>query len=162
MPGVLSGRYNLGLGGVGPGYPGAPEEDERNPFAFKQSMLGPSAYSPEAFAATAARSTLPPVEVPDYSVPATDAYNEATEYGATDPMNPSNFTLATPDKKIAGPQFKKAPSKLRKKGKAALQAVAQPSDGDAIFFVARGNGAHYFSATYAEHSAAVRKYQLRR
>ena len=54
------------------------------------------------------------------------------------------------------------PTPIAMPGKAALQAVAQPSDGDAIFFVARGNGAHYFSATYAEHSAAVRKYQLKR
>ena len=54
------------------------------------------------------------------------------------------------------------PTPIAMPGKAALDAVAQPSEGDAIFFVARGNGAHYFSATYAEHSAAVRKYQLQR
>ena len=54
------------------------------------------------------------------------------------------------------------PTPIAMPGKAALEAVAYPADGDAIFFVARGNGAHYFSATYAEHSAAVRKYQLRR
>ena len=54
------------------------------------------------------------------------------------------------------------PTPIAMPGKAALEAVASPADGDAIFFVARGNGAHYFSATYAEHLAAVRKYQLKR
>ena len=54
------------------------------------------------------------------------------------------------------------PTPIAMPGKAALDAVAHPSGGDAIFFVARGNGAHYFSATYAEHTAAVRKYQLKR
>lgn len=54
------------------------------------------------------------------------------------------------------------PTPIAMPGKAALEAVAQPADGDALFFVARGNGAHYFSATYAEHLAAVRKYQLKR
>lgn len=127
MPGILSGRYqnNLGFGGVGPGQVSDGEEDPRFP-RFQQSMLGPSAYSPEAFAAahSAAQVGVDSPVVPDYSVPATDAYNEATEYGATDPMNPSNFSPTKADQKIAGPQFKKAPSKLRKKGKAALQAYS--------------------------------------
>lgn len=52
------------------------------------------------------------------------------------------------------------PTPIAMPGKAALEAVAHPAGGDALFFVARGNGAHHFSATYAEHSAAVRKYQL--
>lgn len=54
------------------------------------------------------------------------------------------------------------PTPIAMPGKAALDAVAHPGGGQALFFVARGNGAHHFSATYAEHSAAVRKYQLRR
>ena len=54
------------------------------------------------------------------------------------------------------------PTPIALPGKAALLAAAHPAAGDALFFVARGNGAHYFSATYAEHSAAVRRYQLRR
>ncbi len=47
----------------------------------------------------------------------------------------------------------------------ALMAAAQPADGDALYFVAvgDGSGAHAFSATYAEHNAAVARYlqQLR-
>jgi UPF0755 protein len=54
------------------------------------------------------------------------------------------------------------PTPIAMPGQAALEAVAHPGGGQALFFVARGNGAHHFSATYAEHSAAVRKYQLRR
>ena len=54
------------------------------------------------------------------------------------------------------------PTPIALPGKAALQASAHPAAGDALFFVARGNGSHHFSATYAEHLAAVRRYQLRR
>ena len=54
------------------------------------------------------------------------------------------------------------PTPIAMPGKAALQAAAHPAPGDSLFFVARGNGAHHFSATYAEHAAAVRRYQLRR
>jgi UPF0755 protein len=45
-------------------------------------------------------------------------------------------------------------------GRAALHAAMHPESGDALFFVARGDGSHQFSATLEEHDAAVRKYQL--
>jgi len=54
------------------------------------------------------------------------------------------------------------PTPIALPGKQALQAVAHPAAGDALYFVASGNGGHYFSANYAEHQAAVRKYQLKR
>lgn len=42
----------------------------------------------------------------------------------------------------------------------AIDAVLHPEDGDALYFVSRGDGSHKFSATLEEHNRAVRKYQL--
>lgn len=42
----------------------------------------------------------------------------------------------------------------------SIRAVLHPDDGDALFFVSRGDGSHAFSATLAEHNRAVIKYQL--
>lgn len=52
------------------------------------------------------------------------------------------------------------PSPIAFAGKAAIEAALHPADGDALFFVAKGDGSHYFSATLAEHNKAVRKYQI--
>ncbi len=52
------------------------------------------------------------------------------------------------------------PTPIAMPGRDALQAAAHPSAGDALYFVARGGGAHQFSATLDEHNAAVRRYQL--
>lgn len=43
---------------------------------------------------------------------------------------------------------------------ASLRAAVQPSAGEFLYFVARGDGSSQFSKTLAEHNAAVRKYQL--
>jgi UPF0755 protein len=45
-------------------------------------------------------------------------------------------------------------------GTGALHAATHPADGNAIYFVAVGDGSgrHVFSATLAEHQAAVRDY----
>lgn len=47
-------------------------------------------------------------------------------------------------------------------GRASINAALHPAPGDALYFVAKGDGSHFFSATFAEHNAAVRKYQLKR
>lgn len=55
------------------------------------------------------------------------------------------------------------PTPIAMPGRAALQAAAQPADGDALYFVAIGDGSggHVFSPTYAEHRAAVAGYLQR-
>lgn len=55
------------------------------------------------------------------------------------------------------------PTPIAMPGKDALQAVAHPAPGDALFFVAVGDGSgrHVFTRTYAEHQSAVADY-LRR
>lgn len=45
---------------------------------------------------------------------------------------------------------------------AAIQAVLHPEVDGALFFVAKGDGSHHFSATYEEHQRAVNRYQRRR
>lgn len=47
-------------------------------------------------------------------------------------------------------------------GREALHAATHPAPGEALYFVARGDGSHVFSATLADHEAAVRAYQLQR
>ena len=54
------------------------------------------------------------------------------------------------------------PTPIAMPGRAALEAVAHPQRGDELYFVASGGGAHHFSATLAEHNAAVDKYQRKR
>ena len=47
-------------------------------------------------------------------------------------------------------------------GRSAIEAALHPLAGDMLYFVAKGDGSHQFSATYREHRQAVRKYQLKR
>jgi len=54
------------------------------------------------------------------------------------------------------------PTPIAMPGRAALQAAVNPAPGDALYFVSRNDGSHVFSATYAEHSAAVDCHQRRR
>jgi len=54
------------------------------------------------------------------------------------------------------------PTPIALAGREALHAVLHPADGDSLYFVAKGDGTHYFSSTLEEHNAAVRRYQLSR
>ena len=53
------------------------------------------------------------------------------------------------------------PSPIALPGLAALQAALKPARTDALFFVARGDGSHEFSATLEAHNRAVNRYQRR-
>lgn len=52
------------------------------------------------------------------------------------------------------------PTPIALPSRAAIDAVLHPAAGDALYFVAKGDGTHQFSATLAQHNAAVRKYIL--
>lgn len=54
------------------------------------------------------------------------------------------------------------PTPIALPGRAAIDAVLHPAAGDALYFVAKGDGTHQFSATLAEHNAAVREYILKK
>lgn len=51
------------------------------------------------------------------------------------------------------------PTPIAMPGKAAIVAALHPAEGDALFFVSRGNGHHAFSATLSEHEKYVERYQ---
>ncbi|MDO9483970.1 MAG: endolytic transglycosylase MltG [Hydrogenophaga sp.] len=54
------------------------------------------------------------------------------------------------------------PTPIAIPGRNSLMAAVMPATTDAMYFVARGDGASYFSATLQEHNAAVRRYILGR
>ena len=51
------------------------------------------------------------------------------------------------------------PTPIALPGRASIEASLNPAPGDALYFVARGDGSHYFSATLEEHNEAVRRFQ---
>jgi UPF0755 protein len=52
------------------------------------------------------------------------------------------------------------PTPIALPGEASLRAAADPAEGEALYFVARGDGTHHFSRTLKEHNRAVRRYIL--
>jgi len=54
------------------------------------------------------------------------------------------------------------PTPIAMPGKEAILAVLHPAEGKELFFVARGDGSHHFSATLKEHNSAVDRYQKKR
>lgn len=54
------------------------------------------------------------------------------------------------------------PTPIAMPGREAIHAALNPAPGDALYFVARGDGTTVFSATLEQHNAAVREFQLKR
>ena len=52
------------------------------------------------------------------------------------------------------------PTPIAMPSAAAIQAALNPLPGSSLYFVARGDGGHYFSDTLDEHLKAVRQYQI--
>ncbi len=54
------------------------------------------------------------------------------------------------------------PTPIALPGREAIHAALHPAAGESLYFVAKGDGTHYFSSTLEEHQRAVKKYQLQR
>lgn len=54
------------------------------------------------------------------------------------------------------------PTPIAMPGEPSIHAALHPEPGDALYFVARGDGTHYFSSTLKQHEKAVRRFQLHR
>ena len=52
------------------------------------------------------------------------------------------------------------PTPIALAGREAIHAALHPENDDALYFVAKKDGSHYFSKTLDEHNEAVQKYQL--
>ena len=54
------------------------------------------------------------------------------------------------------------PTPISMPGIDSINAALNPIITDALYFVSKGDGTHYFSDTYTEHKQAVKKFQLKR
>jgi len=54
------------------------------------------------------------------------------------------------------------PTPIALPGRAAIHAALHPQEGEALYFVARDDGSHHFSATLDQHNCAVDHYQRNR
>ncbi|MGI9288550.1 MAG: endolytic transglycosylase MltG, partial [Pseudomonadales bacterium] len=54
------------------------------------------------------------------------------------------------------------PTPIALPGRAAIYAALHPAEGDALYFVAKGDGSHYFSSNLAEHRQAVENFQIKK
>ncbi|QWT22292.1 endolytic transglycosylase MltG [Bacillus sp. NP157] len=54
------------------------------------------------------------------------------------------------------------PTPIALPGRPAIEAALHPAEGKELYFVARGDGSHVFSATLEDHNRAVACYQLKR
>lgn len=58
-------------------------------------------------------------------------------------------------------RFGLPPTPICMPSRASIDAAMHPTPGDALYFVAKGDGTHEFSATLVQQNAAVQKYQIK-
>lgn len=75
-------------------------------------------------------------------------------------IHKSDLTTDTPYNTYTRPGLPPTPIALP--GKPAIEAALHPAPGDALYFVARGDGTHVFANTLAEQNRNVACYQLKR
>lgn len=76
--------------------------------------------------------------------------------------NLRRIDLETPTPYNSYTNFGLPPTPIALPGRASLEATIRPAGGNALYFVARGDGTSSFSATLNEHQRAVNKYQLKK
>jgi len=54
------------------------------------------------------------------------------------------------------------PTPIAMVGREAIHAALHPKPGKSLYFVAKGDGSHFFSDTLEQHNRAVRRYQIQR
>jgi len=54
------------------------------------------------------------------------------------------------------------PTPIAMVGREAIHAALHPKSGKSLYFVAKGDGSHFFSDTLEQHNRAVRRYQIQR
>lgn len=54
------------------------------------------------------------------------------------------------------------PTPIAMPGREAIHAALHPKAGNTLYFVAKGDGSHYFSSTLSEHNKAVFQYQIKK
>lgn len=72
----------------------------------------------------------------------------------------SDLRRATPYNTYVIPAL--PPTPIAMVGREAIEASLNPEEGKALFFVAKGDGSHYFSETLKEHNRAVQQFQINR
>ncbi len=139
------------------------ERDPQLPLGSPDEMLTLASIVEKETGRAAERPRIAGVFVRRLKMPMMLQTDPTVIYGIGDSYN-GNITrrhLETDTPYNTYTRFGLPPTPIALPGDAALLAVARPAAGDELYFVAKGNGEHAFSATLAEHNRAVREYQLR-
>ncbi len=139
------------------------ERDPQLPLGSPDELLTLASIVEKETGQAAERPRIAGVFVRRLKIPMMLQTDPTVIYGLGDAFN-GNLTrkhLETDTPYNTYTRFGLPPTPIALPGDAALAAVSQPAHGNELYFVAKGNGQHVFSATLGEHNRAVREYQLR-